>query len=133
MGNTYSPPPFSLFTQSPSLWLPTATHGKKKRSSPQGEGRHSNCLHQSNSSKHPSELHVAALRFHRQNNLRVCVLGAGRRLPAPFDGTRSAEKKVKEIKPQRESTDVQQLISLTGCLRRRTQCKLHIQAPSLVR
>lgn len=31
MGNTYSPPPFSLFTQLPCLWLPTATHHKKKK------------------------------------------------------------------------------------------------------
>lgn len=48
-------------------------------------------------------------------------------------GSREEEEEVKEIKSQRESTDVQQLISLMGCLRRCTPAQLHVQAPSYVR
>lgn len=123
MGNTYSPPPFSLFRQLPCLWLPTATHQKKKggkKSCPQGECRHSNCLHQSNSTKHLSEVHVAALGFQRQNNLRVCVSGQKGDWISSSAGTQ-AEKKVKLNK----APDVQPLISFRG---EDSNCAARIQA-----
>lgn len=60
MGNTYIPPPFSLFTLMLSLFgfqPPPIKRGGKK-SCPQGESHHSNHLHQSNPLKRFQKLLV---------------------------------------------------------------------------
>lgn len=90
MGNTNSPPPFSLFMQLPCLWLPTATHEKKK-SAPRERVSIATAFTRAT----PQSIHLSYTlqRFHRQNNLRVCVFWLERR----YGGFREEENK-----PERE-------------------------------
>lgn len=70
MGNTYSPPLFSLLSQLPCLWLPTATHQKKAAPGEQV------AIVTTFTRATPQRVHLSymlkPLRFHP--NLRVCVL-----------------------------------------------------------
>lgn len=104
-----------MFTQSPSLWLPTATHQKKKKgvlkkSCPRG-GHHSNYLHQSNPSKRPSEAAFsgpASSATAEPEFMCLCRKETGR--PPGLGKKQKTKTEVIEMKPQR-GTDVQQLIA----------------------
>lgn len=70
MGNTYSPPLFSLLTQLPCLWLPTATHQKK--AAPREQVAIVTTFTRATPQRVRLSYMLKPLRFHP--NLRVCVL-----------------------------------------------------------
>lgn len=71
MGNTYSPPPFSLFVELPCLWLPPATHQKKQKKKTAAP-REKVAIATAFTRATPQRVHLS---YMFQHNLGICVVG----------------------------------------------------------